>query len=52
MRITLKLRLRRLASTIEDAPADDFVGAEQASIHEEIRQIGGGQMHAALLSAN
>ena len=32
--------------------SDDFVGAEQSPIHQEIRQIGGGQMHAALLSAN
>ena len=24
-----------------NAPSDDFVGAEQSSIHEEIRQIGG-----------
>ena len=30
-----------------NAPTDDFVSAEQSSIHEEIRQIGGGQMHAA-----
>ena len=51
-RITLKLRLRRLASRTETRPDDDFVGAEQVPIHEKVRQIGGGEMHVALLSAN
>jgi hypothetical protein len=35
-----------------NAPSDDFVGTDQSTIHEEIRQIGEGQMHAGPLSAN